>query len=172
MKIKILKEAARTLNYLTENELLQYADLEKKVEDIHSSYERTGADLKVVEAQLRKVQPLIKNISTYQKLKPVYDAYSKTKNKQSFRAAHEAELVVFEAAKSTLLAMQDGEKLPSMKSLQAEQQRLLKSSSVSTTNEQGSKEAKVIDTMKANVDDFLSPTLSQEHEKAKSSELE
>ena len=106
MKIKILKEAARTLNYLTENELLQYADLEKKVEDIHSSYERTGADLKVVEAQLRKVQPLIKNISTYQKLKPVYDAYSKTKNKQSFRAAHEAELVVFEAAKSTLLAMQ------------------------------------------------------------------
>ena len=42
MKIKILKEAARTLNYLTENELLQYADLEKKVEDIHSAYERTG----------------------------------------------------------------------------------------------------------------------------------
>ena len=173
MKIKILKEAARTLNYLTENELLQYADLEKKVEDIHSSYERTGADLKVVEAQLRKVQPLIKNISTYQKLKPVYDAYSKTKNKQSFRAAHEAELVVFEAAKSTLLAMQDGEKLPSMKSLQAEQQRLLEEQQ-RLYDERATlkKEAKVIDTMKANVDDFLSPTLSQEHEKAKSSELE
>ena len=173
MKIKILKEAARTLNYLTENELLQYADLEKKVEDIHSSYERTGADLKVVEAQLRKVQPLIKNISTYQKLKPVYDAYSKTKNKQSFRAAHEAELVVFEAAKSTLLAMQDGEKLPSMKSLQAEQQRLLEEQQrLYDERARLKKEAKVIDTMKANVDDFLSPTLSQEHEKAKSSELE
>ena len=173
MKIKILKEAARTLNYLTENELLQYADLEKKVEDIHSSYERTGADLKVVEAQLRKVQPLIKNISTYQKLKPVYDAYSKTKNKPSFRAAHEAELVVFEAAKSTLLAMQDGEKLPSMKSLQAEQQRLLEEQQrLYDERARLKKEAKVIDTMKANVDDFLSPTLSQEHEKAKSSELE
>ena len=173
MKIKILKEAARTLNYLTENELLQYADLEKKVEDIHSSYARTGADLKVVEAQLRKVQPLIKNISTYQKLKPVYDAYSKTKNKQSFRAAHEAELVVFEAAKSTLLAMQDGEKLPSMKSLQAEQQRLLEEQQrLYDERARLKKEAKVIDTMKANVDDFLSPTLTQEHEKAKSSELE
>ena len=149
MKIKILKEAARTLNYLTENELLQYADLEKKVEDIHSSYERTGADLKVVEAQLRKVQPLIKNISTYQKLKPVYDAYSKTKNKQSFRAAHEAELVVFEAAKSTLLAMQDGEKLPSMKSLQAEQQRLLEEQQrLYDERARLKKEAKVIDTMK------------------------
>ena len=173
MKIKILKEAAKTLNYLTENELLQYADLEKKVEDIHSSYERTGADLKVVEAQLRKVQPLIKNISTYQKLKPVYDAYSKTKNKPSFRAAHEAELVVFEAAKSTLLAMQDGEKLPSMKSLQSEQQRLLEEQQrLYDERARLKKEAKVIDTMKANVDDFLSPTLSQEHEKAKSSELE
>ena len=32
-KLTILKEAARTLNYLTENNLLQYADLEKKVED-------------------------------------------------------------------------------------------------------------------------------------------
>ena len=44
-KLTILKEAARTLNYLTENNLLQYADLEKKVEDVHSSYARTGEDL-------------------------------------------------------------------------------------------------------------------------------
>ncbi len=173
MKIKILKEAARTLNYLTENELLQYADLEKKVEDIHSSYERTGVDLKEVEAQLRKVQPLIKNISTYQKLKPVYDAYSKAKNRQSFRAAHEAELVVFEAAKSTLLAMQGDEKLPSLKSLQAEQQRLLEEQQhLYDERARLKKETKVIDTMKANVDDFLSPTLSQNREKEKRSELE
>ncbi len=39
-KLTILKEAARTLNYLTENNLLQYADLERKVGDVHSSYER------------------------------------------------------------------------------------------------------------------------------------
>lgn len=54
------------INYLTENNLLQYADLEKKVEDIHSSYARTGEELKSVEARLREVQPLIKNISNYQ----------------------------------------------------------------------------------------------------------
>ena len=65
-KLTILKEAARTLNYLTENNLLQYADLEKKVEDVHSSYDRTGKELKGVEARLREVQPLIKNISNYQ----------------------------------------------------------------------------------------------------------
>ena len=50
--------------------MLQYADLEKKVEDVHSSYDRTGKELKVVEARLREVQPLIKNISNYQRLKP------------------------------------------------------------------------------------------------------
>ena len=80
-KLTILKEAARTLNYLTENSLLQYADLEKKVEDVHSSYDRTGKELKAVEARLREVQPLIKNISNYQRLKPVYDAFQKAKDK-------------------------------------------------------------------------------------------
>ena len=124
-KLTILKEAARTLNYLTENNLLQYADLEKKVEDVHSSYDRTGKELKGVEARLREVQPLIKNISNYQRLKPVYDAFQKAKDKPSFKAKHEAELVIFEAARSTLLAMQGDEKLPSLKTLQAEQQRLL-----------------------------------------------
>ena len=124
-KLTILKEAARTLNYLTENNLLQYADLEKKVEDVHSSYDRTGEELKGVEARLREVQPLIKNISNYQRLKPVYDAFQKAKDKPGFKAKHEAELVIFEAARSTLLVMQGDEKLPSLKTLQAEQQRLL-----------------------------------------------
>ena len=123
-KLTILKEAARTLNYLTENNLLQYADLEKKVEDVHSSYDRTGKELKGVEARLREVQPLIKNISNYQRLKPVYDAFQKAKDKPSFKAKHEAELVIFEAARSTLLAMQGDEKLPSLKTLQAEQAQL------------------------------------------------
>ena len=123
-KLTILKEAARTLNYLTENNLLQYADLERKVEDVHSSYDRTGKELKGVEARLREVQPLIKNISNYQRLKPVYDAFQKAKDKPGFKAKHEAELVIFEAARSTLLAMQGDEKLPSLKTLQAEQAQL------------------------------------------------
>lgn len=113
------------LNYLTENNLLQYADLEKKAEAIHGSYARTGNELKSVEARLREVQPLIKNISNYQWLKPVYEAYMKAADKPSFRAKHEAELVIYEAAKSTLLAMQGNAKLTSLKSLQAEQQRLI-----------------------------------------------
>ena len=147
-KLTILKEAARTLNYLTENNLLQYADLEKKVEDIHSSYDRTGKELKGVEARLREVQPLIKNISNYQRLKPVYDAFQKAKDKPGFKAKHEAELVIFEAARSTLLAMQGDEKLPSLKTLQAEQAQLFEEQErLYAERNRFKKEAKQIETI-------------------------
>ena len=172
-KLTILKEAARTLSYLTENNLLQYADLEKKVEDVHSSYDRTGKELKVVEARLREVQPLIKNISNYQRLKPVYDAFQKAKDKLGFKAKHEAELVIFEAARSTLLAMQDDEKLPSLKTLQAEQQRLLEEQQrLYDERAKLKKEARMIDTMKANVDIFLKPSVVQEPEQIRDNQRE
>ena len=172
-KLTILKEAARTLNYLTENNLLQYADLEKKVEDVHSSYDRTGKELKDVEARLREVQPLIKNISNYQRLKPVYDAFQRAKDKPSFKAKHEAELVIFEAARSTLLAMQGDEKLPSLKTLQAEQQRLLEEQQrLYDERAKLKKEARMIDTMKANVDIFLKPSVVQEPEQIRDNQRE
>ena len=172
-KLTILKEAARTLNYLTENNLLQYADLEKKVEDVHSSYDRTGKELKGVEARLREVQPLIKNISNYQRLKPVYDAFQKAKDKPGFKAKQEAELVIFEAARSTLLAMHGDEKLPSLKSLQSEQQRLLEDQQrLYDERAKLKKEVRIIDTMKANVDAFLKPTPYPEHSKEKNNQLE
>ena len=172
-KLTILKEAARTLNYLTENNLLQYADLEKKVEDVHSSYDRTGKELKDVEARLREVQPLIKNISNYQRLKPVYDAFQRAKDKPSFKAKHEAELVIFEAARSTLLAMQGDEKLPSLKTLQAEQQRLLEEQQrLYDERAKLKKEARMIDALKANVDDFLKPNAERDQEHQRNSQRE
>ena len=172
-KLTILKEAARTLNYLTDNNLLQYADLEKKVEDVHSSYDRTGKELKGVEARLREVQPLIKNISNYQRLKPVYDAFQKAKDKPGFKAKHEAELVIFEAARSTLLAMQGDEKLPSLKTLQAQQQRLLdEQQRLYDERAKLKKEARMIDTMKANVDIFLKPSVVQEPEQIRDNQRE
>ena len=172
-KLTILKEAARTLNYLTENNLLQYADLEKKVEDVHSSYDRTGKELKGVEARLREVQPLIKNISNYQRLKPVYDAFQKAKDKPGFKAKHEAELVIFEAARSTLLAMQGDEKLPSLKTLQAEQQRLLEEQQrLYDERAKLKKEEKKIETIKSNVDTFLAPSADHDRDHLRSTQRE
>ena len=172
-KLTILKEAARTLNYLTENNLLQYADLEKKVEDIHSSYDRTGKELKGVEARLREVQPLIKNISNYQRLKPVYDAFQKAKDKPGFKAKHEAELVIFEAARSKLLAMQGDEKLPSLKTLKVEQERLFEEQErLYAERNRLKKEAKQIETIKSNVDTFLAPSADHDRDHLRSTQRE
>lgn len=172
-KLTILKEAARTLNYLTENNLLQYADLERKVEDVHSSYDRTGKELKGVEARLREVQPLIKNISNYQRLKPVYDAFQKAKDKPGFKAKHEAELVIFEAARSTLLAMQGDEKLPSLKTLQAEQAQLFEEQErLYAERNRLKKEVKQIETIKSNVDTFLSPSADHDRDHRRSTQRE
>lgn len=172
-KLTILKEAARTLNYLTENNLLQYAELEKKVEDIHSSYDRTGKELKGVEARLREVQPLIKNISNYQRLKPVYDAFQKAKDKPGFKAKHEAELVIFEAARSTLLAMRGDEKLPSLKTLKAEQAQLFEEQErLYAERNRLKKEAKQIETIKSNVDTFLAPSADHDRDHLRSTQRE
>ena len=172
-KLTILKEAARTLNYLTENNLLQYADLEKKVEDVHSSYDRIGKELKGVEARLREVQPLIKNISNYQRLKPVYDAFQKAKDKPGFKAKHEAELVIFEAARSTLLAMQGDEKLPSLKTLQAEQAQLFEEQErLYAERNRFKKEAKQIETIKSNVDTFLAPSADHDRDHLRGTQRE
>ena len=172
-KLTILKEAARTLNYLTENNLLQYADLERKVEDVHSSYDRTGKELKGVEARLREVQPLIKNISNYQRLKPVYDAFQKAKDKPGFKAKHEAELVIFEAARSTLLAMQGDEKLPSLKTLQAEQAQLFEEQErLYAERNRLKKEVKQIETIKSNVDTFLAPSADHDRDHLRGTQRE
>ena len=149
-KLTILKEAARTLNYLTENNLL-----------------------KGVEARLREVQPLIKNISNYQRLKPVYDAFQKAKDKPGFKAKHEAELVIFEAARSTLLAMQGDEKLPSLKTLQAQQQRLLdEQQRLYDERAKLKKEVKKIETIKSNVDTFLAPSADHDRDHLRSTQRE
>lgn len=62
----------------------------------------------------------------------------------------------------TLLAIQGDKKLPSLKTLQAEQHRLLNEQQrLYDERAKLKKEARIIDTMKANMDDFLKP--SAEH---------
>jgi hypothetical protein len=60
-----------------------------------------------------------------------------------------------------------------LKSLQAEQQRLLEDQQrLYDERAKLKKEARLIDTMKANVDDFLRPSAAQKQEKGKAEQLE
>ena len=67
--------------------------------------------------------------------------------------------------------MQGDEKLPSLKALQAEQQKLLEEQQrIYDERAKLKKEARIIDTMKANVDDFLKPSAEHDRDQQHSSQ--
>ena len=60
------------MNFLTENKIEQYADLLTRIEEITTASEQAGDSLKEVEKRLSDMALLIKNVTTYQKTKPLY----------------------------------------------------------------------------------------------------
>ena len=123
-KIHNLKQAAKTMNFLTEHKIEQYADLLTRIEEITQASEQAADSLKEAEKRLAEMAVLIKNVSTYQKTKPLYEAYRKARNKEKYRAAHERGLILHEAAAKALKAAQIGGRLPSVAALQAEYETL------------------------------------------------
>ena len=123
-KIHNLKQAAKTLNFLTENKIEQYTDLVSRIEEVTAASEQASDALKGMEKRLADMALLIKNITTYQKTKPVYDAYRKAKNKEQFRAAHEGSIILHEAAAKALKAAGISGKLPNAAALQADYAKL------------------------------------------------
>lgn len=118
-KIQNLKQAAKTMNFLTENKIEQYADLTAKITEVNAASEQAAESLKSVEKRLSDMAVLIKNITTYQKTKPVYDAYRKAADNGKYRAANESDIILFEAAARAIKAAGIS-KLPSVAALQAE----------------------------------------------------
>ena len=122
-KIHNLKQAAKTLNFLTEHQISQYGELTARIAAIQTESEQAAESLKNAEKRLADMAVLIKNISTFQKTKPVYDAYRKARNKESYRAAHERGIILHEAAAKALKAA-GVSKLPDITALQAEYEKL------------------------------------------------
>ena len=119
-KIHNLKQAARTLNFLTENRIDSYAEFSAKIAEVNAANEQAADALKGVERRLADMAVLIKNVTTYQKTKPVYDAYRRAKDKAAYRAAHESSIILFEAAAKAVKPALVGGKLSNVAALQAE----------------------------------------------------
>jgi len=154
-----LKEAAKTLNYLTENNILQYTDLQAKIAEVTAANQQTADTLKQVEKRIADMGLLIKNIELYERTKPVYDRYRQAKNKERYRQEHESEIILYEAVRNTLKAIQadsDSGKLPNPNTLRAEYDKLTKEKD-RLYQEYGKlkKQVKQLDTLKANVDKIL-----------------
>jgi hypothetical protein len=153
-----LKEAARTLNYLTEHNIHEYTQLQGKVTETAKLNRQTLDTLKAVETRIEDMGLLIKNIEVYEQTKPFYDRYRQVKNKEKYRQDHHAEIVLHEAALNTLKAIQAdrGGQLPNPDALRAESAALIKEKD-RLYQEYGKlkKQVKQLDTLKANVDKIL-----------------
>lgn len=168
-KIHNLKQAAKTMNFLTENKIEQYEDLTAKIAEIAAESEQTADTLKTVETRLADMALLIKNITTYQKTKPAYDGYRRAKKKEQYRAGQESSIILHEAAAKALRAAQIGGKLPNVAALQAEH-ATLQEQKEALYSDYGKlkKQVKEYGVIKQNIDSIL--RLNKEPERGKETE--
>lgn len=107
------------MNFLTEHGIGSYEELVERCDAVAAASIRTRESLRDTEQQIADLALLGKQIDTYRKLKPVYDRYKASKDKEKFLRGYESEIILFEAAareiKKTGLT-----KLPSTEKLKAE----------------------------------------------------
>ena len=164
-KIHNLKQAAKTLNFLTEHQISQYEDLTAKIEEVQTESEKAGDALKEVEKQLADMAVLIKNVSTFQKTKPAYDTYRKARNKDRYRVAHEGTVILHEAAAKALKAAGIS-KLPNLTALQAEYEKLQEQKEALRADYgKLKKQVKEYDVIRQNIDSILRQPKEPEREK-------
>ena len=169
-KIHNLKQAAKTLNFLTEHQISRYEDLTAKITEIQTESDKAGDALKEVEKRLADMAVLIKNVSTFQKTKPAYDTYRKARNKERYRAAHEGTVILHEAAAKALKAAGIS-KLPNLAALQAEYEKLQEQKEALRADYgKLKKQVREYDVIKQNIDSILRQPKEPEREKGKERE--
>ena len=165
-KIFNLKQMAHTINFLTENKLLAYEDLEEKSQTATSNFNQLSSEIKTAEKRMAEIAILKAHIINYAKTRDVYTAYRKAGYSKKFNEEHTADLLLHKAAKATFdeLGMK---KLPTVKDLQAEYAELLaKKKKAYGSYHNAKKEMQEVLTAKANIDRLLqSETPEKEKEK-------
>ena len=119
-----LKQMARTLNYLSENNLLSYDALSEKATAASAKFHALSAQIKAAEKRMAEIAALRTHIINYSKTRDVYVAYRKAGYSKKFYEEHTAELLLHKAAKQAFDEL-GVKKLPTVKSLNAEYTELL-----------------------------------------------
>lgn len=123
-KILNLKQMAQTINFLTENILLQYEDLEKKAQSATDTFYQLSAQIKAAEKRIAEITVLKKHIINYAKARDLYTAYHKAGYSKKFYEYHAPDMLLHKAAKAAFDKF-GVKKLPTVKALQAEYAELL-----------------------------------------------
>ena len=154
-KVFNLKQMAKTMNYLSENGLLEYAVLAGKAQEATEHYHLLSEQIKAAEKRMAEIAVLRTQIINYSKTRDVYAAYRKAGYSKKFLAEHEAEILLHKAAKKAFdeLGVQ---KLPMVKELQGEYAALLaEKKKIYAEYQQARQEMQEVLTAKANVDRLL-----------------
>ena len=123
-KIFNLKEAAKTLNFLIENDLTDYDELTVRAEQAGDRFDEVSRHIKQLEGRMAEVAQLKTHIINYSKTREVYAAYKKSRHKKEFLAEHGAEIAQHEAAKKAFDAL-GGKPIPKVAQLSQEYAALL-----------------------------------------------
>ena len=158
-----LKQMAQTMNYLTEHGLLEYADLAAKTDAARTRCNGLLDKIKAAEKRMAEIAVLKTHIINYSKTRDVYVAYRKAGYSKKFKAEHESEILLHQAAKKAFDAL-GLKKIPTVKSLQAEYAALLAEKKSDYADYRKARdEMRELLTVKANVDRILG---QEEQEKA------
>ena len=125
VKLTNLKQMAQTVAYIQEHGYDSLEDFHIALDQASDQTSAARKSLKDTEQQLKDVNEQIHFTGQYLAYKNVYVNYRKSRNKDKFYEEHRAELSLYDTALRTLKEKSFGNKLPSMKALYAEKDRLI-----------------------------------------------
>lgn len=167
VKLSNLQQMAKTVAYVQEHGYDSLEDLQSAFTESQSQTAEMRKALRSTEQELKEINEQIHYTGQYLANKSVYSQFLKTKNKKQFRQEHQAEITLYETARKILQEKSDGKRLPSMKTLKAEKEKLtaLKNSQYKAYQNLHSYE-KELKTVCTNVDMILGKDHSRHTEKS------
>ncbi len=166
-KVFNLKQMAQTVNFLTEHQLLDYAELAEKAAAATAHHNELSAQIKAAEKRMAEIAVLRTHIVNYAKTRETYVAYRKAGYSRKFREEHEQEILLHKAAKNAFDEM-GVKKQPKVKDLQTEYAKLLEEKKKTYAEYRRSREEmRELLTAKANVDRLLKMDEEQKKEQEK-----
>ena len=123
-KVFNIKQLSQAVLYLKEHGDMSYAELKEKSDGVTVDFNALSAQIKELESKMNANAELQKQIVNYAKTQAVYVDYRKAGYSKKFRAAHEADILLHQAAKKYFDEL-GITKLPSVKGLREEYAVLL-----------------------------------------------
>lgn len=115
---------AKTVAYVQEHGYDTQEDLLTAFSEAQEQTTEIRKALRSTEQQLKEVNEQLHYTGQYLANKSVYGQFLKSKNKKQFRQEHLSEITLYETARRILKEKSDSGKLPSMKTLKAEKEKL------------------------------------------------